>query len=97
MKIKIISKKYQANVENKENTVYFEVDGKSMSVDIIYLNSPTIGKRNVFVDNNKYKELEKYITEKYNCEFKDFQNYFLHELRRYSNNRNLDPVNFKFI
>lgn len=95
MKIKILSKQYQANVKYKTNTVYFELDGKKIYIDIMYVDSSTLGKRNVFIANNRYDELEEYINKNYDCGFEHFKNIFLSELRRYSRNRNLDPVKVK--
>lgn len=95
MKIKILKKKYPANVKNKANTVLFELDGKQIYIDILYIDSPTLGKRNVFIDNNRYEEIEEYINKNCNFSFEDFKETFLYELRKYSKGRNLDIVGCK--
>jgi hypothetical protein len=95
MKIQITGKEYAGNIRNKVNTVYFKIDGKELETQIVYLNYSTTGKVNAFIEGPKYTKLKEYINEHYDCDFEDFKRYFLAELRKYSNNRNLDPVEFK--
>lgn len=95
MEIKILRKKYQANIRNKTNTVLFELDGMKIYIDIMYIDSPTLGKRNVFIANNRYEEIEEYINKNCNFTFEEFKDAFLYELRKYSKGRNLDIVKCK--
>lgn len=95
MEIKILKKQYPGNVKNKTNTVLFELDKKKIYIDILYIDSPTLGKRNLFIGNNRYKEIEEYINKNCDFTFEEFKDVFLYELRKYSKGRNLDIVGCK--
>ena len=89
MKIKILRKKYPCNKAKSPNKVWFEVDGKLLTMDIYYIPSE---KANYFIESSDNMELKKYIIKHYDIEWNTFLGAFLHELRIYSHYRNLSPV-----
>lgn len=87
MKIKIKSKKYQGNIRNKTNTVYFEINGIPKEVQIIncynYEEGSTINKFVVSETNNKLWEYIK------SCgyDLKIVQDRILYEIWKYSHGK----------
>lgn len=89
MKIKINGKKYPRNLDHQVNYVYFMVDDKEFELPIIYIKRL---RKNAFLADASLTQFEEYIKRHYNCEIEKVKDYFLYELRRYSNHIGLDPV-----
>lgn len=88
MKIKILNKEKTGNITHKSNVVTFLIDDKKFQLEIIYL---IIGeeKFNAFIMCDKYDTVKNYIENNYKCEWKEFQDYFLYVLYKYSRGVNL--------
>lgn len=89
MKIEILYKERPGNLDHQVNHIYFTLDDKEFKLPIIYIKSL---RKNVFLQDAALKEFEEYVEQHYDCEVEKVKDLFLHKLRLYSNNRNLDPV-----
>lgn len=97
MNLVIKSKERNKNDRRNKNLVTFEIDGIEKKINIIYL---TIHHKieqykcenarfNAFLCDDLYEDVEKYVLNKYNCTWKEFGDYFMYKLYKYSRGINL--------
>lgn len=89
MKIQILGKYYKGNCDHKTNIITFKLNDKEFDIDIVYLDLGENNKFNCFIESSLYNILYSYVCNNFNITWREFQDYFLYKLYKYSRGRNL--------
>lgn len=83
MNIKILSKQYPGNKKYSSNNIKFTLDNGCYTgqIEILYIDSQ---QRNVFIEGEGLIKLKQYVESAYDISWKDFSDYFLYKLYKYS-------------